>query len=206
MRAVIISGGRISGFGYIKEKILQFGADLIICADSGYNHALAMGLSVDLIAGDFDSLEAVPENIKAFHAPCEKDFTDTELALSEARKAGAREFLFAGATGTRTDHMLTNIFILKNCLRRGERAEIIDEHNKIRITETSLEIKGTEGTIISLVPLCDCTGVTTTGLKYPLENAELKFGSGHGVSNIITSEKASVSLGNGTLLVIEARD
>jgi thiamine pyrophosphokinase len=206
MRAVIISGGSIGDYDYIKEQILQFSADIIICADSGYNHAVKMQFVPDLIVGDFDSLETIPDNIKTAREPREKDFTDTEIALEHAREAGAREFLFTGATGTRADHMLTNIFMLKSCLLRGEAAAIIDEHNRITVTDKRLEIRGEERGFVSLVPLCDCLGVTTAGLKYPLVNAELQFGKGLGVSNVMTGEKASVEVREGILLVIEARD
>ncbi|MDR2559001.1 MAG: thiamine diphosphokinase [Oscillospiraceae bacterium] len=206
MRAVIISGGEISDYDYIKSRIMQFCADIIICADSGYNHAVKMELAVNLIAGDFDSIGKIPENIETARYPSEKNQTDTEIALSHAREAGAQEFLIVGATGTRTDHMLTNIFMLKNCLECGERAAIIDEHNRIRITDSKLEIKDKKDSIISLVPLTDCIGVTTEGLKYPLKSAELKLGEGFGVSNVMIGDKALVLVDKGIMLVIEARD
>jgi len=206
MRTLIISGGKISDYEYIKERILQFGAEMIICADSGYNHAVRMNLPADLIAGDFDSIGEVPDNVKTACYPSEKNQTDTEIALNHAREAGAQDILIIGATGTRADHMLTNIFMLKNCLARGEKAEIIDENNKIRITDSQLEISGAKGGLISIVPLSDCAGVTTRGLKYPLENARLKLGEGRGVSNVMTGAEASVSVEKGMLLVIEARD
>ncbi|MCL2638231.1 MAG: thiamine diphosphokinase [Oscillospiraceae bacterium] len=208
MRALIISGGKISDYDYIKEQILQFGADMTICADSGYSHAVSMNLTPNLIVGDFDSLGAVaiPENIKTARYPSEKNQTDTEIALESAREAGAREFLFIGVTGGRADHMLTNIFMLRNCLERGEAAVIIDEHNRIRMIDLRLEIEGEKDSLVSLVPLSDCFDVTTEGLKYPLKNAELKLGEGLGVSNVMTDTKAFITVKKGLLLVIEARD
>ncbi|MCL2018804.1 MAG: thiamine diphosphokinase [Oscillospiraceae bacterium] len=206
MRAVIISGGRIEDYDYIKKQIELFGAELIICADSGYNHAEKMKLAVNTTVGDFDSLGRIPDGIKIIRYPVEKDCTDTEIALSHARDAGACDFLFIGATGTRADHTLTNIFMLKNCLSRGENAQITDDNNKIRITETKLKLQGEKGTLVSIVPLCDCFGVTTHGLKYPLQNARLEFGGGLGVSNVMDKEDADISVDEGTLLIIEARD
>jgi thiamine pyrophosphokinase len=209
MRAVIISGGKISDYDYIKEKILQFGADLIICADSGYNHAVKMKLDVNLVAGDFDSLafdENIPDNIKTVRYPSEKNQTDTEIALAHVRETGARDILIVGATGTRADHTLTNIFMLKSCLGQAVSAEILDEFNRIRIIDTRLEIKGSQGDIISLVPLSDCAGVTIEGVKYPLHKAELQLGEGLGVSNVIMSEIVLISVDKGLLLVIETRD
>jgi thiamine pyrophosphokinase len=206
MRATIISGGKIEDYNYIKKQIELFGSDYIICADSGYNHALKMGLNVNLLVGDFDSLNNIPEKIKTVRYPAEKNMTDTEIALSHAREAGAKDILFIGVTGTRIDHMLTNILLLKNCIFNNENAVIIDEYNKMKITETSLELSGEKGDIVSLVPINDCGGVTTQGLYYPLENAVLKTGGSLGVSNVMTGEKANVSLESGTLIVIIARD
>lgn len=207
-RVVIISGGKIEDYNYIKNQIGRFKPDMIICADSGYNHAVKMDLKADLVVGDFDSLEAgmISESIKTVHFPARKNLTDSEIALLQAREAGAREVLFIGATGSRADHSLTNIFMLKSCLSHGITAEITDEHNRIKITESEIVLTGEAGDIISLVPLCDCAGVSTEGLEYPLENAELKLGEGRGVSNIMLGEKARVSLREGTLLVIAARD
>jgi len=205
MRAVIISGGKITDYAYIKEQIGLFNADIIICADSGYNHAVKMGLRADLVVGDFDSSE-IPDGVETARYPSEKNHTDSEIALSHARERGARELLFIGATGTRADHTLTNIFMLKSCLEQGEKAQVLDEHNRIRIVESKLSFKGDKGGFVSLVPLCDCFGVTTEGLKYPLKDAGLKFGEGVGVSNIMEGNEATVSLEKGILLVIEARD
>ncbi|MCL1823284.1 MAG: thiamine diphosphokinase [Oscillospiraceae bacterium] len=207
MRAVIISGGNITDYGYIKEQIKAFGGDLIIAADSGYHHAVQMELKPDLVVGDFDSLgELEQADIETVQYSAEKNFTDTELALEHARRMNADEFLLAAVTGTRLDHTLTNIFMLKTCLEHGENAEIIDEHNRIRLTETRLSLTEGQYRFVSLVPLSDCSGVCTRGMKYPLENAELKFGSGLGVSNELPGEWAEVSLEKGLLLVIESRD
>jgi len=206
MRAVIICGGKIDDYDYIKKEIETFGGDTIICADSGYNHAVKMALRPDLLVGDFDSVGEIPTGIKTVRYPAEKDLTDTEIAVSHARGAGADKFLFIAASGTRADHTLTNIFMLKDCLSRGEDAEIIDERNRIKITQTRLDIAGEKGSLVSLVPLCDCFGVATSNLEYPLDNAELKLGEGRGVSNVMLGCNASVSVKKGLLLVINCRD
>jgi thiamine pyrophosphokinase len=205
MRAVIISGGKIDDYNYIREQIAAFSGDVIICADSGYNHAVNMGLTPDLAVGDFDSSEA-PAGVEFIKYPAEKDQTDTEIALAHAREWGAYAFLFVGVTGTRADHTLANIFLLYDCLLRDERAEIIDEHNSIKMINSSLEIKGKKGDILSLVPVQNCAGVCTENLAYPLENAELKFGESRGVSNVMLGETAGVRLAEGLLLVIKVRD
>jgi len=204
MKAVIISGGRIQDYAYTKSQITA--GDTIICADSGYNHAVKMGVQVDYLLGDFDSIGTVPGGVKTLRFPAKKDFTDTELAVEFALNHGYKDILLLAATGARMDHGLTNIFLLKHVLLHGAKAVIVDEHNKIALTDSRLEIKEAPKSIVSLVPLTDCLGVCTTGLEYPLENATMRVGKGLGVSNIVVSSPAVVSLKEGLLLVIVACD
>ncbi|MCL2224347.1 MAG: thiamine diphosphokinase [Defluviitaleaceae bacterium] len=204
MRAVIISGGKITNYEYIKTHIQN--GDTIICADSGYNHAVKMGIKPDIVVGDFDSIGKIPTDVECLRYPPRKDLTDTEIALEHAREKGFTEFIILGATGGRIDHSLTNILLLKSTLPRNEKAILIDEHNKIFITDSRLKLHEPCGSIVSLIPLTHCTGVTTKNLEYPLHNAEMFVGKGLGVSNITTADSAEVSVTEGVLLVIVARD
>jgi thiamine pyrophosphokinase len=204
MRAVIISGGAVSDYEYIKSQIKE--GDTIICADSGYNHAVKMGIVPNLVIGDFDSVGAVPKDIACVRFPSRKNLTDTEIAIEYARDKGFCEFLILAATGIRADHSLTNILLLKGISERGERAVLIDEHNKITATNSHLLIHEAKGSIVSLVPLTDCKGVSTKNLEYPLCNADMYVGKGLGVSNIMTADNAEVTVNTGVLLVIVAKD
>ena len=207
MRAVIITGGKIADYNYIKAQIRT--DDTIICADSGYDHAIKMGVKADIVIGDFDSIDsisAIPQDTAIIRHPSRKDQTDTEIAIDYAREHGFKDFLLLAATGGRMDHSLTNILLLKGFLERGETAVIVDEHSKIMLTDTTLHLSEAPGTIVSLVPLSDCTGVCTNNLEYPLNNADMHVGKGVGVSNIMTAGSAVVSVKSGLLLVIAARD
>jgi len=204
MRAVIISGGVITNYEYIKAYIKD--SDTIICADSGYNHAVKMGLAPSIVVGDFDSIGELPQDVPCLQYPSQKDLTDTEIAIEYARNKGFRDFLLLGVTGSRIDHSLTNILLLKNILARGEQAVIVDEHNKVMITDSQLSLHEPPGSIVSLIPLTDCRGVTTENLDYPLCDADMFIGKGLGVSNIMTGSNAGVSVKNGVLLVIIAKD
>jgi len=204
MRAVILAGGNMHNYAHIKQFISP--DDFIIAADSGYHHAEALGLRPHLLVGDFDSLHSPPTDIELHRVPPEKDFTDTELAIDCARTQGCTSFLFLGALGTRMDHTLTNILLLTKLLEMGEQAEIIDEHNRIWTTDTALALDLTPGEILSLIPLTNCEGVTTENLAYPLRDAVLEVGSGHGVSNVVLTSPAGVRLSSGKLLMMVCRD
>jgi thiamine pyrophosphokinase len=204
MRATIISGGKISNYEFIKSQIKK--CDTIICADSGYNHAVKMGLVPSVAVGDFDSVGTIPEDVTCVRFPARKNLTDTEIAIEYAREKGFGEFLILAGTGSRIDHSLTNILLLKTILARGEKAMLIDEHNKIMITDSHLQLHEPKGSIVSLVPISDCKGVTVKNLEYPLCDADMYVGKGFGVSNIMTEDNATITVKMGYLLVIVAKD
>lgn len=204
MRAVIIAGGQASGYAYLRGLIEP--EDTIICADSGYDLALKLGVEPDIVIGDFDSIKTHPPLHKTLRFPAKKDFTDTELAVSCAREQGHRRFLILGGIGTRMDHTLTNIFMLQDMLSRGEEGEIVNEYNRILITDSTKKISTPEGTVVSLLPLARCINVTTQGLEYPLTNETLEVGSGRGISNVVMASSAQVSLHSGKLLVVFSQD
>jgi len=204
MRAVIIGGGRVTDYELLKGQIKE--NDTIICADSGYDHAVKMGLSVSAVVGDFDSIKSIPQDVTAIKYPSKKDMTDTELAIEYARGKGFNDFLLIAMTGSRLDHTLANILLLKGFLGRNEHAVILDEHNKIMLTDSVLHLCEPTGSIVSLLPLSDCHGVSTENFEYPLHNASLLRGTTLGISNIMTTQHAAVSLNEGLLLVVVARD
>ncbi|MCL2199009.1 MAG: thiamine diphosphokinase [Defluviitaleaceae bacterium] len=203
-RAVIISGGKITDYKYIKSQIKS--TDTIICADSGYAHAVSMGVTPSIVVGDLDSVGEIPDGVFVLRYPQKKDLTDTEIAIEYAREKGFNEFLFLAATGGRMDHCLTNILLLKSFLPGNKNAAIIDEYNKIMITDSRLQLCEPCGSLVSLVPLTDCQGVSTKNLEYPLHDADMYVGKGLGVSNVMIADNAEVTVKNGILFVIVARD
>lgn len=204
MRAVIISGGQMKDHDQMRIRIKP--DDTVICADSGYDSALKMGLEPKIVIGDLDSIKGCPPEDIVIRYPAKKDLTDTELALYYARKLGFSEFLLLGCIGTRMDHSLSNIFLLRDILRRQEYGEIADEHNRIFITDSSLTLEAEKGSLFSFIPLTECLGVTTAGLEYPLNNATVQVGSGLGVSNICLESSVSITLSEGEALVMLTRD
>jgi len=205
LRAVIISGGDILDYAYIHAQIRE--TDTIICADSGFDHAVKMGIKPDIVVGDFDSISGdIPADVARLQYPARKDLTDTEIAIEHARGLGFRDFLLLGAVGSRIDHSLTNILLLTDFLRRGENAAIINENNKVMITNSQMHLSEPVGSIVSLVPLTDCRGVTTVGLEYVLDDADMTVGKGLGVSNIMAQSTAGITVASGTLLIIIAKD
>lgn len=172
----------------------------------------------DVVVGDFDSVD--PGVLDRYlyrgsirferHRP-EKNETDTELAFTIAQEAGVTDIILMGATGTRLDHVLSNIHLLKAAMDRGLRCQLLDLHNRISLSDGRKVFVKTEESypFISFVPLTmEVRGITLTGFKYPLKDHDLTLGQECGlcVSNQLAAEEAVLDFASGLLLVIESRD
>ena len=215
MRVVIISGGHIDDV-FALEWLKENEYDCMIAADSGMNFLYRNEIKPDVIAGDFDSVASDSLNAFSERADVEmlrlnpiKDDTDTEFVIREAIRRGATEIVLLGATGTRLDHVLANVYLLGIGLEEGVSIQLLDAHNRIRMIENSLELSRNEqfGNYVSILPVKgDAKGVTLEGLKYPLKDADVSCFSSLGISNEIKENKAKISVKSGTLLIIESRD
>ena len=215
MDVLIVTGGSIDA-SFAKQYIEKRKWDLIISADSGREFCCQAGILADMLLGDFDSAkpetlayftERCPERILTF--PSQKDETDTELAIIKAIEAGAAKITILGGTGSRLDHVLGNIQLLKIALDAGVECLIVDAHNRLRMIDKGLKLKKAEqfGHYVSLIPFTpQVTGVTLTGFFYPVTDFTLTSGKARGVSNEITEEEAVIELKEGILLVIESDD
>jgi len=212
VRAAVLAAGQVRDYDRIRRAVGV--PDLVICADGGLRHALALGLTPDLIVGDFDSsdpsllAEVKARGIPVRRVPVEKDQTDTQLALEEALARGAGEILLVGATGSRVDHTVSNLLLLPAIADRAEVA-LVDGNNIVRLLRPGcrLTVQAVPGTYLSLLPLTpEVTGVVAQGVKWPLNGAVLRWGESLGVSNEILGETALVAVEQGYLLVVQAWD
>ena len=211
MNALIVCNGRIRDYSFYTRYILQ--ADLIVGVDGGAAHLKQLGVRPQILLGDFDSIS--PEDLACYQAsdteiigfPAEKDMTDTELALNLAADRGAKQIVIIGGLGTRLDHSLANVFLLKMLLDRGVTGVIADEYNEIHMIRDKILLHREEGAKVTLLPFSgNVEGVSTRGLYYPLDHATLPAGSSWGVSNEFVENTAEVTVQNGLLLVIKSRD
>ncbi|MGI6144080.1 MAG: thiamine diphosphokinase [bacterium] len=207
-RVAIIANGSFQPGGPVQSCLEQ--ADIIICADGGADHALKLGILPHVLLGDFDSISPQTrkilqdQGVELVSFSPVKDKTDTELAVEFAVKAGAREIFLLGATGSRLDHSLANLYLLFKAAHLGVKLSLVDRVNQVWLVEKEISLRGSRGQYLSLLPLSpQVTGVTTRGLKYPLKGATLVWGSSWGVSNEFLDSEAGVTLAKGQLLVIQ---
>ena len=214
-RISIVSGGPADP-DFVARYIKKFGSDIVIAADKGLDTCACAGIVPDVVLGDYDStdMRGRVDELRSSGAyvevyPAEKDFTDTEAAVMCALKKGAEEIVLLGATGGRLDHFLANLDLCLVPLRRGVKCTIADERNEIMLLDSgiTLQAKYTAGRYVSLLPFTDrVSGVTLTGMKYPLLDACLVRGSSLGVSNEMTGEIARIDFREGILVLVLSRD
>ena len=185
--------------------------DYLIGADGGTRHCLRLGRQPDVVVGDLDSLDKatvdqlVAQGVHVQHHPIEKDQTDLELAIECAIDAGSDDILLLGALGGRMDQMLGNVFILA---RREWPVPIQladdDQLAQIIYGPDKLTLHGTIGSTVSAIPLSEVvTGITYTGLQYPLQNFTLKLGSSRAMSNVMQESQATIEIASGILMVVQ---
>lgn len=178
--------------------------DLLIAADGGLPAVEGMGLTPDLVVGDFDSLGQCPDHPNTVVLPREKDVTDMHAAIDLGLERGYTRFVLYGGTGGRLAHTLANLQLLDRLAQRGCQGFLVGGgtvatavHNGALDFPPSLS--GYLSVFCSGAP---AQGVTLQGLKYELTDAQLTPDFPLGVSNEFTGAAARVSVENGTLLVL----
>jgi thiamine pyrophosphokinase len=209
---ILFTGGE----GPAPEKaavlVREAGASLIAAADSGLISAEAAGIKPDLIIGDFDSLDDggrlaayKREQIRSY--PVDKDYTDTELALSALRESGCGRVWIIGGGGGRLDHLLA----IRSFFERDNPPERwITAKEDIRCIQSPgvLEVSNEGGGRAPLGPVSvfpvgksGSWKAGSRGLKWPLTGLVWNRGF-FGVSNEAPDGVFSIYAEKGSFLVI----
>ena len=188
------------------ESTMTAGA-YIICADKGLRLAEGLGLTPDLIIGDFDSIDQRPVGDNVLTYPVEKDDTDLMLAIKTALEMGYDRFQIYGALGGRLDHTLGNIQSLMYLLTRGAWGEIIaDDQHIAMYTKGEYRFLRREGWSLSFFAYSgEVSAFSVHGTKYEADNCLLKNDFPLGISNKVTAGEAVMSFGSGTVLAVQSR-
>lgn len=180
----------------------------VIAADSGLEHAMALGHRVDMVVGDMDSVDPVvlaaardAGAVVKSHSVV-KDETDLEIAMGEAASMGARRVVVVGGWGDRADHVLANVMLFGAQRYAAMSIEAHMAGGRLFVVRDHLDIVGERGDLVSLLALHgDVSGVHTGGLAYPLDDEVLAMATTRGVSNEMTGSLATVDVGAGVLSV-----
>lgn len=200
-RAVIVAAGPMESYSFFKAEE----ADFVIGADGGYRHAAKLGLTPDILIGDFDSLQGErPQHLEVLQFPAEKDETDLQLAMTVAIEKGYKEIWILGAMGGRVDHFLGNIGLLTWAAERGVRAVLESADTRVQLVSEAARILKRENFYLSLLPVSGDATISVQGVKYPTENKKFRMGDTLGISNEIVADAAELVVHEGRILVVES--
>ncbi|MDY5578317.1 MAG: thiamine diphosphokinase [Lachnospiraceae bacterium] len=210
-KALIITGGDVDYKFQITKDY-----DIVIAVDGGLAAVDRMGLKPDVILGDFDTVAPdilhkyeEKDGIKIVRLVPEKDDTDTESAVRYAMKHGVTEIDVLGGTGSRFDHTYANMFLLKMAYENGVAMYLYTGLSKIYLISGYKEYGKEDffGTYISFIQFDgSALGVTLKGFKYDISDFDFDTKNTYrlGVSNEPLSEKASINIREGYMLVVES--
>ena len=198
-KCYIVGAGENYGLDFKPEE-----GDYTIAADAGYGYLKDVGVMPDMVVGDFDSLNYIPNHPNTFKLKPEKDETDTWEAVRLGMEKGYGEFHLYCCTGGRIDHTIANIQLLVHIADMGGKGFLYDRDNVLTVIKNS-EImfdKAKQG-YISVFSLSDTSkGVTIEGLKYEITEAELTNRFPLGVSNEFMGKNSRISVRDGYLLIV----
>jgi len=181
-------------------------ADLVVAADGGYDIATELGVVVDVVVGDLDSINTteLPDRVIVERHSPDKDATDLELALELVARDNPERVVVVGGSGGRLEHELATAALLCSPRWRGiDEMDWISARGRAHVVWGRRILHGDVGATITLLPMGgDAEGVHTKGLRWNLEGETLRHGSTRGVSNIMQSPVADIRVTSGCLLVV----
>lgn len=203
--AYIFLNGDLLGSTNFYKNFINDNAGDFYCADGGYKHCKPLEIIPLEIWGDLDSISDVDikfleyKNIVIKKFNKDKDFTDGELILNYVYAKGYDEIIIIGGMGGRFSHTLTNLSLIV----KYQNTIFLTESEKIFLVKNSHILENKLGTTISFIPYSsNITSLTLNGFKYPLNCKDIELGSSICMSNIITSNNASITYSNGWLIGI----
>lgn len=208
-RCIIIGAGDLT-----VTQIPVRDEDYVIAADGGYLYCKMLEIVPDLILGDLDSVgeqeaeelsrirKLEPERVVVL--PAEKDETDMLAAIHAGLEEGCREFYIYAGQGGRLEHTIANIQCLKYIRECGAAGYMMDQTGMILVAQNeTVRFLPTAQGYLSLFSMGDrAEGVTIRNMKYELNSATITNSFPIGISNEFIGEQASITVENGTLVII----
>ncbi len=201
MKSVIVCNGEDPGKRVLNRCLKN--CDLLIAADGGANTLLRHGFTPHFITGDMDSFTPEnPHNFNIIH-DADQESNDLEKALKLASARKATDVIVCGATGKRLDHALKNLSVILRYEDTFTDLLAVDKYLNYRILPKQFSMKTKPGSLISLFPMSGrVDGITTRGLKYPLNNEHLENGLRDGSSNEAAEKEITITYESGSLLLM----
>ena len=199
MKTVILANGQYPSHPmpvrYLEE------ADLIVCCDGAAEKLVAHGMEPGIITGDLDSVS--PELKRRYKSilvtDADQETNDLTKAVRWCVSQGIKEVAILGATGLREDHTLGNIALLAD-YNNDIKAIMLTDTGSFRVFNGTVTIDLFPGQQVSLFSLDPDLAVTSSGLRYPLNNLRL-YGWWRGTLSEATGTTFSIEFNIGQVIV-----
>lgn len=166
----------------------------IVAADGAANKLHEIGIMPDIVIGDLDSIRT-SENFKILHAPSQ-DESDFQKSLNYVKQNQLLPTIILGADGGFIDHILFNIDVImqNECIFYSP--PIIG----VPLNKTA-EFKLKINSKISIFAMPKAK-ISTSGLKWELDNDTLEFPGFSSLSNINIKENFKIEVKDGKVLLL----
>ncbi|WP_293671494.1 thiamine diphosphokinase [uncultured Parabacteroides sp.] len=150
-------------------------ASVVIACDGAVQALHDAGITPAAIVGDLDSIQPPFRDLYAdrIHIVEDQEINDLTKAVRFARQSGQEEVLILGATGLREDHTLGNISLLADYAPLFRRVEMLSDYGLFTPIRQTTTLDSRPGQQVSLFSLSPSGRITTSGLRWPINNRQL---------------------------------
>ncbi|PCJ77055.1 MAG: thiamine diphosphokinase [Rhodobacteraceae bacterium] len=189
----MVGGGPVDA-GLLTQAVAH-GAT-VVAADGGVHRAQDLGVTVDHVIGDMDSVDLARIDGPQMHPIAEQMSTDLDKCL---RSCAAPYFIGVGFLGGRLDHQMAACHSLVEASDR--QVVLIGDQDLCFLAPFSVSLQLPVGTRISLFPMGKVEG-NSTGLKWPIHAYQFSPALMIGTSNEVDAPEMELTFDRRRMLVI----
>ena len=199
-KVVLFANGEIPQTSLVEDKLIM--ESYVIGIDKGYEIALNLGIKPNAIIGDLDSVdqETLDKKVKIIENKNQDD-NDLEKSFIYCEENYFKDITIYSCTGKKDDQNLANLLLCYD-LSTDLNIRIISNFKKINFVSGYKEFDSEERQEISIIAPVKDTLITTTNLKFNLNNQTLNSKS-QGISNVALGNKFSINSSDKIILFRE---
>ena len=172
-KIILVLNGQIPSLKKISFFLKKYNS--IICTDGAANKIIKLGIEPNYILGDLDSinnfyLEKYYDRIIELK---DQNYNDLHKSLLWCKEKNIKHIDIIGIDGERIDHTIGNFSIILDCISFID-ITIYTEYGTIYTINKERTFKNCYKKNISIFNSMPGNKITTNGLKYELNNANLK--------------------------------
>jgi len=183
----------------VKDRLKSI--NTFFCVDGGADKLITMGYKPDVVLGDLDSIKKKKMLYNSTIVYLEdQSKSDLEKSISWCVNQGIKELELFGFSYGRDDHHLANLFIMKDYSKKLK-LKMYTQKSLIFCINKHSTFSSKANQKVSIFTFNKKTTITTTGLKYKLNNSPLTTPS-QGISNVATGSSFSANPSDWAFIII----